>query len=262
MRTVLIFESSNKIDFGFNGHEEWHSTDGLSIDFLIKGDVLERERIDKVVYMSKFVDWISVEGKNFFFNLDKIREINPIFNNCVWLQGIIQLEPKFDKSMEGDLLVCFSASIKEIELNFPQKIFLSHRGIDKPIVREFYKLLIELGYEPWLDEEDMAAGTKLHRGILQGMKESCAAVFFITPNYVDDGYLEIEIDYAVEQKRKKKDKFSMIMLSLPDETGKRGEIPELLSSYVWKTPNSHLEAFKEIIKALPLKNGTKLWKNK
>ncbi|MEK3711171.1 toll/interleukin-1 receptor domain-containing protein [Bacillus sp. FSL K6-1005] len=72
-------------------------------------------------------------------------------------------------------------------MNFPQKIFLSHKGIDKPAVREYHYLL---GFEPWLDEDAMAAGEALHRALLKGMEDSCAAVFFVIPNYVDDGYLE------------------------------------------------------------------------
>ena len=73
------------------------------------------------------------------------------------------------------------------------RIFLSHKGADKPRVREYKKTLEALGFDPWLDEDAMTAGTNLERGLLEGFKTSCAAVFFITPNYVDENYLASEV---------------------------------------------------------------------
>ena len=84
------------------------------------------------------------------------------------------------------------------------KLFLSHKSSDKSKVREYKKTLEEMGFDVWLDEDAMPAGTQLHRGILQGFKDSCAAIFFVTPDYVDEGFLETEINYAIDEKMKKK----------------------------------------------------------
>lgn len=135
------------------------------------------------------------------------------------------------------------------------KIFLSHKGADKPLVRLYKQTLELLGFEVWLDEDAMPAGTALHRGILQGFKDSCAAIFFITPNYKDEGFLETEVNYAITEKMNKGDKFSIITLVFSDDKGKIGEVPELLKTYVWKQPTNDLEALQEIIKALPVKLG-------
>lgn len=59
------------------------------------------------------------------------------------------------------------------------RIFLSHRTPDKELVRRYLQVLSELGFKPWFDVQDMPAGTNLDRGILQGFKESCAAVFLL-----------------------------------------------------------------------------------
>ena len=40
-----------------------------------------------------------------------------------------------------------------------RKIFLSHKGSDKATVTDFKETLEVLGYEPWLDEDAMPAGT-------------------------------------------------------------------------------------------------------
>lgn len=135
------------------------------------------------------------------------------------------------------------------------KVFLSHKGADKSLVRCYKKTLDTLGFDVWLDEDSMPAGTALHRGILQGFKDSCAAIFFITPNYKDEGFLQTEVNYAITEKMEKGNKFSIITLVFPDDTGKTGEVPELLKTYVWKQPSSDLEALQEIIKALPVKLG-------
>jgi TIR domain len=92
------------------------------------------------------------------------------------------------------------------------KIFLSHKSVDKPLVYRYYNALKEAGFDPWLDEPNMAAGANLERELLRGFEESCAAVFFITENFSDENYLATEVDYAVQEKRKKGNKFAIITL--------------------------------------------------
>lgn len=139
------------------------------------------------------------------------------------------------------------------------KIFLSHKSIDKNKVRSFKKTLELLGFEPWLDEDAMHAGMELERSIKQGFTDSCAAIFFITPNFIDEDYLGTEVNYAISEKRKKGRDFSIITLVL-EENGIKGNVPELLEPYVWKEPQDDLEALREVIKALPLKLGQPFYK--
>ena len=141
-----------------------------------------------------------------------------------------------------------------------KKVFLSHKGVDKQFVIEFKKTLELLGYDPWLDEDAMPAGTQLERGLLHGMQDSCAVVFFITPSFKDEGYLETEINYAINEKRTKKDKFAIVTLQFLDEDGNVSEIPDLLKTYVWKNPKTQLEAIREIVRALPVLPGIVDWR--
>ena len=141
-----------------------------------------------------------------------------------------------------------------------KKVFLSHKGVDKEKVIDFKESLELLGYDPWLDEDAMPAGTTLERGLLQGMQDSCGVVFFITPSFKDEGYLETEVNYAIHEKRKKGDKFAIIALQFVDEDGNVGRIPELLKTYVWKKPKTSLEALREIVRALPVTPGIIDWR--
>ncbi|HFC6395597.1 TPA: toll/interleukin-1 receptor domain-containing protein [Neisseria polysaccharea] len=136
----------------------------------------------------------------------------------------------------------------------PMKIFLSHKSINKDKVRNFKTILELLGFSPWLDEEAMSAGANLERSLHSGMVDSCAAIFFITPDYKDEKYLATEIDYAISRKRQD-EKFSIITLVFSDENGEKGVVPNLLQPYVWKEPVNDLLALAEILKALPLEVG-------
>ena len=107
----------------------------------------------------------------------------------------------------------------------------------------------------------MPAGTSLERGLLQGMKDSCGAVFFITPSFKDENFLATEIDYAIQEKRAKGDRFALITLQFVDHDGKMGTVPDLLRPYVWKTPKTDIEAMREIVRALPVEPGLVDWRD-
>jgi hypothetical protein len=141
-----------------------------------------------------------------------------------------------------------------------KKVFLSHKGVDKEFVIDFKDTLEILGYDPWIDDDAMPAGTPLERGLLKGMQDSCGLVFFITPSFKDEGYLETEVNYAIQEKRKKGEKFAIITLQFVGGNGNVGEIPELLKTYVWKKPRTPLHAMREIIRALPIQVGEIDWR--
>lgn len=138
------------------------------------------------------------------------------------------------------------------EADKPKDIFLSHKSVDKSLVRTISKTLAEIGYSPWLDEDRMKAGVPLERALLGAFADSCAAVFFITPEFQDDGYLRSEIDYALHQKREKKERFAIIALQLRGMDGAMGSIPEVLRHLFWKQVEP-VEIIKAIVEALPIR---------
>jgi hypothetical protein len=141
-----------------------------------------------------------------------------------------------------------------------KKVFLSHKGVDKNMVVDFKKTLELLGYDPWLDEDAMSAGSSLERGLLEGMQDSCGVVFFITPSFKDEGYLKAEVEYALQEERQKNERFKIISLLLKSDDGTVGEIPGLLKRFIWKKPSTHLEALREIVRSLPVVPGVVDWR--
>jgi hypothetical protein len=95
------------------------------------------------------------------------------------------------------------------------------------------------------------------------MLASCAAVFFVTPSFHDDRYLETEINYAFVQKREsergKRRPFAIVPVALlwGDRTP---EIPEILRPHIVKEASGELEALGEILAALPTRVGTVIWR--
>ena len=136
------------------------------------------------------------------------------------------------------------------------KIFLSHKSVDKPLVYRYYHALKVLGFDPWLDESNMAVGSNLERELVRGFQESCAAVFFITANFVDEQYLATEVDYAIMQKRAKGNKFAIITLRYTDAS----PVPTLLTPYIYKDVANDLEGFHSLLRALPIELGPTRWK--
>ena len=186
-----------------------------------------------------------------------------------WLEGVVNVAPKITvtPTFEGPPLSPGGRTTVELQiyqedylLTKATKLFLSHKGADKSMVREYFSILKMLGFDPWLDEDAMAWGTNLERGILQGFKDSCAAIFFITPHFKDEGYLATEIDYAIKEKRDKGDKFAIIAVRFRDSKGNKGDVPELLTPYVYGDPKSHLKALSGILKGIPLHVGPVTWK--
>jgi hypothetical protein len=235
--------------------------EGVCIHFNLHSHYKERDAIkvvSKLIEKSE-IDWIKPSSNGWKIDTDKAKVRLPDFKKLNWFKGELNITPDFEideserfgKPTKESVYRLFILK-EDILMNSFNKVFLSHKGANKPLIREYNKSLKLLGYDTWLDEDAMNAGAALDRSLLKGMKDSCAAVFFITPEYVDDGYLEAEIDYAIAQKMEKGDDFQIITLTLKNEAGDIGNVPALLRRFVWKEPSNHLEGLREIIKSIPL----------
>jgi len=200
------------------------------------------------------IPWLLYEKRKWLLDVERLRAAFPQEALDRRWRGRLRLEVELDEGHNGTgtplTFMHGSCTLAEVQ---GRRIFLSHKGEDKQMVRRFQRALEAIGYEVWLDEKDLKAGDLLERGILQGFEESCAAVFFITEKFKDERYLKAEIDYAIAQQRARDDGFRIITLAFR-RGRQRVEIPPLLKNYVWKSPMSELDALTEILKALPRDN--------
>lgn len=250
--------------------DEDEEEEGLHINFHFIGSLKEKQavKIINTALHDNEVSWIRENKNKWVVDVDKLYEEIPSLYRHEWLKGVVQPQLKIDQrertvfdKQQKETIVIFSITREILEHSMPKKIFLSHKGTNKPIVEDYYNVLREIGFTPWFDKDALVAGVPLERGLLNGMKESCAAVFFITPDFKDENYLATEIDYAIAEKREKKDKFAIITLVLPGEDGKKGSVPELLKRFVWKEPDNNIQALHEILRSLPIETDTIVWKD-
>jgi hypothetical protein len=262
-RLIFQYTLSDKYHVQIAGTE---SADEIAVVFAGGWEIVGRNdlRFQRGALEGNGIDWIWRRGRDWYINFDVLKERFDAFRDIDWLKGIAPVQPDLEEYPDGfsgrsRTLLEFKVYREEFVVDRKRKIFLSHKGADKPTVREFFRVLRTIGFDPWLDEDAMVAGTPLERGILEGFEQSCAAVFFVTPNFRDENYLATEVNYALAQKRKKVDRFAIITIVFT-EKGQKGKVPALLEQYVWKEPTTHLEALDEILRSLPIEPGEPRWK--
>ncbi|MEM9953629.1 MAG: toll/interleukin-1 receptor domain-containing protein [Chloroflexota bacterium] len=145
------------------------------------------------------------------------------------------------------------ASIPSQQIRDLQAVPLSRITNDKI---KIFLVLKGIGLDPWLDNPEMPAGTNPDRSIKQGFRDSCAVVFFITENFVDERFIADEINNAKIEKRNKGNQFVIITLRFSPNV----KVPDLLENYTHKLISNDLEGFYEIMRALPIEMGRPLWK--
>jgi TIR domain len=252
----MIILSAQCTASGLTWHHRHSPDEDITIDFIFTGKLAKRAALQQVqkCMADGELPWLSVQrnkwsvdAPGFYAAFGKVNLSKPV-------RGKVVVDPEVDEDGQGGTSVAFTFSTSDWQLCQGARIFLSHKGEDKKMVRRFQRALEVIGFEVWLDEKNLKAGDHLERGILQGFEESCAAVFFITERFKDERYLKTEIDYAINETRKKERYFRIITLAF--KRGKENpEVPELLKNYVWKSPISELDALTEIIKALPICPG-------
>jgi hypothetical protein len=191
--------------------------------------------------------------------LSKLNESIELFRNLIVRPFVDELSHRLGSA--ADLASPEARDVQAVPLNrIPSpseiKIFLSHKSMDKPLVYRYYHTLKFLGFDPWLDEPNMPVGSNLERELLRGFEQSCAAVFFITENFVDQAYLATEVEYAILQKRKKGNKFAIITLRYTNAS----PVPGLLTPYIYKDVANDLEGFEALVRALPVELGPLRWR--
>lgn len=130
------------------------------------------------------------------------------------------------------------------------RIFLSHKGANKPLIDKVDQTLRLLGLKTWFDRDDLAAGDPLVRGVDNAFAECSAAVFFLSGQFADAGVIQREIDRAIHEQAMRADGFRVIPIVLAQHGGSDDRVPAPLKTLVWKTVND-IDILPTILKALP-----------
>lgn len=130
------------------------------------------------------------------------------------------------------------------------RVFLSHRGANKPLIDKVDQALRLLGLNTWFDRDDLAAGDPLVRGVDNAFSYCSAAVFFLSAQFVDEGVVQREVDRAIHEQAMRVDGFRVIPIVLAQHGGCDDRVPAPLRTLVWKTVDD-IDIVPTILKALP-----------
>jgi len=91
------------------------------------------------------VDWVSRDGDGWHVNTDLLKQTSYLHRDGLeWLTGTLKVEPKIqtEGSVTGyQTSVTFNVYKEEFLLSKNRRVFLSHKGADKPLVRQFFEIL-------------------------------------------------------------------------------------------------------------------------
>ncbi len=106
------------------------------------------------------------------------------------------------------------------------RVFLSHSHHDKPIIRALYNQLRRVPWvEPWLDEANLLPGQDWKYEIREAMRQSDVIIIFISRQFVKSGYVNKEIQTALDEAAvRTENRFFIIPVRLEE-----AEIPESLA---------------------------------
>jgi hypothetical protein len=170
-------------------------------------------------------------------------------------EALLDVPEQLARALEqlADISASLTMTLERFSPVERRRVFLSHRSTDKATVRRFRSVLAAIGFEPWFDDDQMPAGTALDRAILDGMKESCAAVFFITSHFEDSRFISQEVDYAIMQYRERPRDFAIIPILFGESPD--AIVPDLLRRFVIKRVSNDMDALLCILRGLPIKPG-------
>jgi len=130
------------------------------------------------------------------------------------------------------------------------RIFLSHKGANKPLIDKVDQALRLLGLKTWFDRDDLAAGDTLVRGVDDAFSQCAAAVFFLSGQFADAGVIKREIDRAIHEQTMRADGFKIIPIVLTQHGGSDDRVPAPMRLLVWKSVDD-IDIVPTILKALP-----------
>lgn len=154
-----------------------------------------------------------------------------------------------ERVWDGGAQIVISWAEKAKAMSERGRVFMSHKGVNKPLVRAVSETLNMIGVKTWLDDEQMPAGQPVVRTLGKGVADCIAAVFFISDAFKDEKYIKHEIDWALDRVAADAE-FRIIPLVLSDHGGTVEMVPEALRYLTWKTV-SDVHVLGAIIVALP-----------
>ena len=103
---------------------------------------------------------------------------------------------KLHKYLEINIVPLVIKKIKYTRFTPKFSFFLSHKSKDKPLMRTFVNGLKFLGYETWLDEDNMPLAAQLQGALKVSIDNSDCLIAWLNKEYLESEYCKAELLYA------------------------------------------------------------------
>ncbi|MBV8897230.1 MAG: toll/interleukin-1 receptor domain-containing protein [Acidobacteriaceae bacterium] len=80
----------------------------------------------------------------------------------------------------------------------PLRVFIAYARTDLEAAQQIAERLRAEGFDPWLDVEQLRAGTAWHEEVLLALQNSAAAVVLVSPGFTRKGFLQRELRTAMD----------------------------------------------------------------
>ena len=140
-------------------------------------------------------DYLKIKCKDEMESFDVEEELANLSELCRVNESVGSPE-KLRKYLEDNILPLVMKKIKYTKFNPQFSFFLSHKSKDKPLMETFRDGLKFVGYQTWLDKDDMPIAASL-RGALKVAIEKCDCfIVWLNEEYFESNYCQAELLYA------------------------------------------------------------------
>ena len=121
-------------------------------------------------------------------NLSELRRVNETVGS----------PEKLRKYLEENVLPLVIKKIKYTKFSPQFSFFLSHKSKDKPLMETFRNGLKFVGFQTWLDEDDMPVAARLQGALKVAIEKCDCFIVWLNEEYFKSDYCQAELLYARE----------------------------------------------------------------
>jgi hypothetical protein len=110
-----------------------------------------------------------------------------------------------------------------------RRVFLIYAREDLEIAKKLAGELRERGFRPWLDVEEVIPGQVWQKAVVRGLEESAAALVLVSKNLEKKGFVQKELEVALETLQEREKDLSPVLPVRVDDS----QVPERLAHVQW-----------------------------
>lgn len=145
-------------------------------------------------------DYLEIKDKDEMDSFDMEDEMANS-SELLRLNASVGSKERLRKYIEDNILPLVMKKIKYRKFSPQFRFFLSHKSKDKPLMKTFRNGLKFLGYQTWLDEDDIPMGARLTAAFKAAIEKCDCFIVWLNEEYFESSFCKAELLYAKEQEK-------------------------------------------------------------